>query len=811
MREKQYIAEVFYRISPKFQHSIFVKFEEGNVSRSIDAILFLKELFVLSKFMAFEKRYELYRQLFEDFSSLFVDVVNFLIYGGCRALFVGPAVYGSVSRTSNINTQNILSSGTAGTDTPSTIIDNMDRSYSLRSDTSEDAINVLYSQNEPQPSDDARKLSPVKCSSFEELFTFNDAMEMLQAVGEILSAVAYTYPSVLRQGIISGSHPAWNPLHATGNTSNTQQLKWEENCLMFGLIFCIIHGHDVISIELFGEVLKTLLDFEKVTLNAKNEKEKFLPLFYDHYLPWLLLPFLEEHNPTQTIPYAYYFSRVNFRNLDDGIDLWNTYRNSALTFSFEQTGFMISTSRRVILDTVIYCITYHSYRLKYFILRGNILTKILQKSFPKIKLSDNLNSCGCKSYRYLQLYAMKLLKSIVSTKDDFYYRHIEKMDSFSYLFSFFFQELSSTKAFSPADNKSVCLLKDNVLTSCFYELIDFIVKENINILVSYLYKRYHELFSKAEFNIYVECFDKLTLKYEQIIDRQDEGQQQKSLVAGGSIIGRSGWLSSSSMNFNRKDNLRLHESDAEDGYFFGNEEITDHLLDEGIVKRRKSDDGKFLPVLSSPSSSPLPSAQKMHTHMSTKPSSPPHYSQRKHGNPLDGELTISNNGVAHSRLENASVCKQSDLFSLLADYVDDDTIAENSSSSEILFKIQSSENECEVDDFLPLPTRSHTDDEDDTVAAVFGGKGVSASGMQKDKFISVRTSDDETRVAPRSNTNTNSIIGRSSSSGRWENVEPAETESLVDKDMAGVEIGNKQSFVTLVLKRKQPILKSNLH
>jgi hypothetical protein len=751
--------------------------------------------------MTFEKRYELYRQLFDDFSSLFLDVINFLLYGGCRALFVGPAVYGSISRTSNATTQIMLSSGTTGTDTPSTIIDNMDRSYSMRSDASDDAQSSLYSQFDHNPPDETRKSSSVNRSCFEELFTFNDAMEMLQAVGEILSAVAYTYPSILRQGIMSGSHPVWNPLNATGNTCNSQPLKWEENCLMFSLIFCIVHGQDVITIELFGEVLKTLLDFEKVTLNAKNEKEKFLPLFYDYYLPWLLLPFLDEHNPTKTIPHTYYLSRGNFRYWDDGFDLWNAFRNSNLSFSFDQNGFMISTSRRIILDIIIYCITYHSYRLKYFILRGNILTKIFQKSFHKTRPTDN--SCNSKSYKYLQLYVMKLLKAIISTKDDFYYRHIEKMDSFSFLFSFFFHSCSATISLSPVDKKSICLLKDNALTSCFYELIDYIVKENISILVTYLHKRYHELFSKAEFNIYVECFDKLALKYEQIMDRQAETQQQKMHIAS-AIVGRSGWLSNG-INFNRKDSQRLHESDAEDDYFFGNEDISDHLVDEGFVKRRKSDDGKSLPILSSPSSSPLPNAHKMHIHMSTKPPSPPHYSQRKHGSPLDGELIISNNGVSHNRSDNAGVSKQSDLFSLLADYADADNNSENSNDVYIApfsESLKHSENECVDEDFLPLPTRSQAEGEDDTVAAVFGGKCVQ---MQKDKsmsFVSSRTSDDSKSVRKSNGT---SITGRLSS-GKWENVQQDKSESFAETE---VEMGGKQPLVTLVLKRKQPIFKAN--
>lgn len=847
MLGKEYIAEAFFRISPKFKHGSYLSNDHVDKQlciQSIDAVMFLKELFILSKFMAVEKRYELYRQFFDEFYNLFVEVVEFLVAGGCRALYFGSEQF-SLARSATVSSDpNGLDIGATGTETPSTMIDTIDRSFSFRSDVSDD---LPMPQPLPHPvavnTETLTSTVPIQKSVFEECFTYEEAMDMLQALGEILSAVACTYPSILRQAIIGGVHPPWNPMRT--NSSSVLTERWEESSVLFCLIFCILHGQEVITIESFGDVVKTLLDFEKVTLNAKNEKEKFLPVFYDNYLPWLLLPFLEDHNPAKSIPLSFYsmnniFQTIKGRNENFGNSMFppgfsspraglnSLYSSNISPVATEQSGFVIATSRRVILDIMMYCIAYHSYRLKYFMLRGNILPKILQKSFPKhstVVSGDSSCHFG-KCCRHIQLYAMKLLKTVLCTKDDFYFRHIEKMDLFSYLFSAFFSVSSNTT--SERTKKSVCLLKDNILTSNFYDIIDYVQKEDINLLIIHLNKKFGTLYGNADLQNYVDCFDKLTVKYEQLLDRQSTHQVSSS--ANNNTIdlgnGRRGWLNVHSPKWNGKDAQRLQEAEVEDDYFFGNDDIDNNS--DISNKRRKSDDGRPTPVSS------LPNLFKIHTTgISTKPSSPPHYSQRKHGSPLDGELTSANNNNSNNNLSctyhsphfNQQLhddfdSPQQDLFSLLADYKDEDQGNDSNGSSpssgtsdtSILSTIATIDGDERIgldsanDEEFPLLPPRIQEDEDDVVATVFCGK--KNPGLPYRKAVPINNRSTE-RIMDQSSGNDILHHAARSENTNYHQPKPSQLNTIKndgweEQNVNGSNESGVHHPITLVLKRKPP-------
>ena len=72
----------------------------------------------------------------------------------------------------------------------------------------------------------------------------------------------------------------------------------------------------------------------------------------------------------------------------------------------------ILTARQHVCELLCFCVNNHSYRIKYFILRNNILFKVL-------KLASSREKC-------LVLAALRFFRTCIGLKDEFYNRYIIK-------------------------------------------------------------------------------------------------------------------------------------------------------------------------------------------------------------------------------------------------------------------------------------------------------------------------------------------------------------------------------------------------
>lgn len=124
--------------------------------------------------------------------------------------------------------------------------------------------------------------------------------------------------------------------------------------------------------------------------------------------------------------------------------------------------------------------------MKYFVMRNSLLLNAVA-----ILKSSNASKQLC-------LYVIKFFRAIIVTKDEFYLRHICKFDMMKYIFHL----LGKTAS------------KDNLVVSSILELIEFIRFENINLLIIYIVESHEASFE----NLNHDCFDRLKLKYDQIMD-----------------------------------------------------------------------------------------------------------------------------------------------------------------------------------------------------------------------------------------------------------------------------------------------------
>jgi hypothetical protein len=101
-------------------------------------------------------------------------------------------------------------------------------------------------------------------------------------------------------------------------------------------------------------------------------------------------------------------------------------------------------SRNHICEVLSFCVQAHGYRIKYFILRNNIVAKVLRL-------------LQCRD-AFLRLVAIRFVRMCIGIKDEFYNRYMVKNNLFAELFQVFKQ------------NK----YKDNLVCSAVLELLEFV-------------------------------------------------------------------------------------------------------------------------------------------------------------------------------------------------------------------------------------------------------------------------------------------------------------------------------------------------
>ena len=371
--------------------------------------------------------------------------------------------------------------------------------------------------------------------------------------------------------------------------------RWSK-CLLFMIIDGIVNSQDTATIQSLSDSLKLLLDSDPSSALsdtdgrggilsqhnslARTENINFLSGFYDFYLSWLLVPFLDKMEPTEPVPASYYISRGvpvqpsgplhGGQALPAGTErppsnTQNSEREdegNRASHHDEHIMSAIVASRRNIFEILNLCVQQHSYRMKYFAMRNNIISKLLKKSFRS------------ERHQWLVLCGIKFLRTILTKKDEFYVKHLEKLDVLRGLFELF-KRINH---------------KDNAVTSGVHDVVECVRVENIKTLVVHIVEKFSDCFVDARHTCLLE---RLRVRYDQIMDgTYMDGTDDGVLDSGGAAgaaepVDRSGravgdrfgpggrpkmrMLSSTAAAQQR----RFAEVDSEEDYFFGEDDDDD--------------------------------------------------------------------------------------------------------------------------------------------------------------------------------------------------------------------------------------------
>ncbi|KAJ7531832.1 hypothetical protein O6H91_14G061000 [Diphasiastrum complanatum] len=138
-----------------------------------------------------------------------------------------------------------------------------------------------------------------------------------------------------------------------------------------------------------------------------------------------------------------------------------------------------------ICELLCFCVKHHGFRIRYYVMRNNLVEKILRLTRRKEK--------------YLVVAAVRFFRACVGLKDEFYYRYLVKNSLFDPIIQAFIANGS----------------RYNLLNSAILELIEFIRKMSIKSLIIHLVESYSEKFGEID---YVDTFQQLKLRYEQLLE-----------------------------------------------------------------------------------------------------------------------------------------------------------------------------------------------------------------------------------------------------------------------------------------------------
>jgi protein phosphatase-4 regulatory subunit 3 len=163
----------------------------------------------------------------------------------------------------------------------------------------------------------------------------------------------------------------------------------------------------------------------------------------------------------------------------------------------------VLSARQHVCELLCFCVLKHSYRIKYFILRNNILAKVL-------KLASHRDKC-------LVLAAVRFFRQCIGLKDEFYNRYIVKNRCFEPILV----QLYANRQ------------RDNLLHSSILELFEFVRKENIKSLIAHLVETYREKLTPLT---HTEIFRGLVVRHDQNAMNGGSCLPPSSVVACGSNV-----------------------------------------------------------------------------------------------------------------------------------------------------------------------------------------------------------------------------------------------------------------------------------
>ncbi|KAI9183762.1 component of IIS longevity pathway SMK-1-domain-containing protein [Polychytrium aggregatum] len=280
-----------------------------------------------------------------------------------------------------------------------------------------------------------------------------------------------------------------------------------------------------------SEIIKVLLDtagsetnggFEMAVRNVTGaggtpsaEAEEFLGIFYESYISKLTAPVRDLD--TSSLPKV---------TIDETV--------------FFELGENLSSLCHHICDLICFAVKNHSYRSKYHILGS----KLLDKVGKLLKAKES----------YIRLSALKVFRTCVGMKDDFYNRSMVSSETFKLILTAFVE----TKA------------RYNLLNSACLDLFEFIRKENMKVLICHVVENYRKYFDDVG---YVSTFTSLVQKYEQLQEVQKSDEDSATTP---STLKRDGWekQEDDEAYFNTDDDDDTENTDAQ-----GNASIPEQALE----------------------------------------------------------------------------------------------------------------------------------------------------------------------------------------------------------------------------------------
>lgn len=280
-----------------------------------------------------------------------------------------------------------------------------------------------------------------------------DDMQMKSGAADIFACLVKYNPSVIRESIM-------------------EEAEWSDDCNLF--INTVINqmicntdpelGHALHLMEL----LRSLLDPTNMLSRCNNyERIQFLRFFYKHCMHYLIAPLLA----------------TTSEETCEEDDILGTDKNSKNCLNNYQIAQMLS----LILELLTFCVQRHTYYIKNYILRNDLLRRVLILMNSK--------------HTFLVLCAVRFMRSIIGIKSGHYNHYIITGNLFEPV----------VKAL--LDNGT----RYNMLNSAIIELFEYIRVENIKSLIKHIVEKFYETLKCIE---YVQTFKGLNMKYEQEKNRQ---------------------------------------------------------------------------------------------------------------------------------------------------------------------------------------------------------------------------------------------------------------------------------------------------
>ncbi|XGW05011.1 hypothetical protein V3C99_015860 [Haemonchus contortus] len=203
-----------------------------------------------------------------------------------------------------------------------------------------------------------------------------------------------------------------------------------------------------------SQVLRTLLDPDNMVSMQKSDRSEFLSLFYQRSIYTLVRPMMD--------------------NVKGGV--------------IKRDDYCTANRQSLVVRLLCFCIEHHSFSMRQHCISNDLLNKVLVLLQSK--------------HHFLALAALKMLRTVLAVKDDFYNRYIvrEKV----------------------LDRVVECFVRNgaryNLLNSAMLELFDYIRSEDIKPLVKYTVENHMSSFEDVT---YVKLFSELKIRYEQQRDREN--------------------------------------------------------------------------------------------------------------------------------------------------------------------------------------------------------------------------------------------------------------------------------------------------